>query len=388
MKHNNLAPALILVVEDEENLRRLFVQFLLREKYNVHEARNGEEAREMIARSDYDVVITDMQMHKMSGIDVLTTAKIKDPLTQVLIVTGFGSISTAVNAMQQGAYEYLTKPVQAEALVIKVKNALERRYLQQKLERQEKSLEEHHLLIERDLNLARQVQESLVPEFFSTQKLDVSVKYFPMIGLGGDFADIYQQSPGHVYFTVIDVTGHGIAAALVVNRVCNEWRKWALEGLHPSEILWRLNDFFIRTFHDTPLFLTIMLAECDLYEKTLRIAGSAHPDALLWRSSSKRFQHLEAQNIIIGFEHKRLAEFKEEETGLEPGDVLYLYTDGLIEAENEAGKPIGLENLQRLIKKHVQSPALQSSADIIDDLLNYSQGVVGDDMLILVAAFH
>ncbi len=387
MKQEHANTSLILVVEDEVNLRRLFVQFLLREKYSVHEADTGEMAKELIGQNNYDVIITDMQMRKLSGLDVLNAAKNRDPFTQVLIVTGFGSVATAVNAMQQGAYEYLTKPVQGEALVLKVRNALERRHLQQTLARQEKILDEHHLMIERDLGLARQVQASLVPEFFSTQKIDVGVKYIPMIGLGGDFADILEKRPGHVYFTVTDVTGHGIAAALVVNRVCSEWRKWAQEGLRPAQILCRLNAFFLRTFYDTPLFLTIMIIECDLNNGSIRFCGSAHPPALLWRHGLGRFQRLEAQNIIIGFEHKLESEFIEEELDVAKGDVLYLFTDGLCEAENQQGKPIGLDGLQRIIKRHTHAPVLQSASGILEDLLSFSHGAVEDDMLILVAAF-
>jgi len=213
-------------------------------------------------------------------------------------------------------------------------------------------------------------------------------KYLPMIGFGGDFADIFENTPGHVYFTVTDVTGHGIAAALVVNRVCNEWRKWVQEGLRPAQILWRLNNLFLRTFYDTSLFLTIMIVECDLNNGTIRFCGSAHPPALLWRQGQKRFQHLEAQNIIIGFEPKLESDFIEKEFLITKGDVLYLYTDGLSEAEDEKGKPIGFDGLQRIIRRHTSAPVLQSASGILEDVLRYSRGAVEDDMLILVAAFR
>lgn len=376
----------ILVVEDDPNLRRLFVEILRRDSYTVLEADSGEAAMTTIEAAKLDVVISDMQMQKLSGLDVLKEATRKDPYTQVIIITGFASVGTAVRAMREGAYEYLTKPVQPDALTIKVRNAIERRRLLLTLADQEKILQMHHEMIDRDLILARQIQASLVPSAFTTPGIDVGICYRPMIGLGGDFADLYLIDENRLYLVVIDVTGHGIAAALLVSRVCHEWRRAVQQAPDPAELLWRLNEFFIDTFYDTPLFLTIMAVEVDLQKKRLRYAGSAHPAALLLRDGQS-FTRLDSQNAIIGFARTEKTAFRSASMDYKPGDKLLLYTDGLVEAETAAGKIIGLQGLQRVIRQEGRgSSALATAKAIVDRVVEFSSAEPGDDMLMLAAS--
>ena len=378
----------ILVVEDEPSLRKLFVQVLRRESYTVLEADCGETALTMMENQPFDIVLSDMQMQKLSGLDVLQAAQQKDPNTQVIIITGYASVGTAVRAMRQGAYEYLTKPVQPEALALKVRNALERRQLLQTLSEQESALRTYHEMIERDLALARQVQASLVPSTFTTTRLDVGVCYVPMIGLGGDFADIYAVDDNKIYLTVIDVTGHGIAAALLVNRICHEWRRQVQRELDPAAMLWQLNEFFLSTFRDTPLFLTMMVVECDLRERTLRYAGSAHPAALLWHGQNGAFSRLDSQNTIIGFERTEPSAFRSTSVPYAAGDVLLLYTDGVIEAEDGQGKILGLEGAMRIIQRQGRRvPALRAASAIVDEVVRFTHNELGDDVLMMVSRF-
>ncbi|HNW60689.1 MAG TPA: SpoIIE family protein phosphatase [bacterium] len=376
----------LLVVEDDPHLRRLFVEILRRDAYHVLEAESGEAALAILERAACDVVISDMQMLQLSGLDVLHAAISKDANTQVIIVTGFASVGTAVRAMREGAYEYLTKPVQPEALSVKVRNACDRRRLLQTLAQHEAALAAHHEMIERDLLLARQVQTSLVPTTFTSALIDVGITYIPMIGLGGDFADIHVVDENKVYLTVIDVTGHGIAAALLVSRICHEWRRLLQSTPDPAEGLWQLNEFFMRSFADTPLFLTIMVVECDLKTKMLRFAGSAHPAALLWHSASQGFTRLDSQNAIIGFARTERSAFRSGCLRYQPGDTLLLYTDGVVEAESREGKILGLQGLQRVIRRQQRGEeARTTAASIIREVVEFTHTELGDDVLMMVA---
>jgi len=385
IKRPNHTNHTILVVEDDPNLRRLFVEILRRDSHIVLEADSGEAAMSKIEAFELDVVISDMQMQKLSGLDVLKAATRKDPNTQVIIITGFASVGTAVRAMREGAYEYLTKPVQPDALTIKVRNAIERRRLLITLAEQEKTLQMHHEMIDRDLILARQIQASLVPSNFTTDGIDIGIRYRPMIGLGGDFADFYRIDEERLYLVVIDVTGHGIAAALLVSRVCHEWRRAVQQAPGPGELLWQLNEFFIETFFDTPLFLTIMAVEVNLRQRRLRYAGSAHPAALLQRNG-QGFVRLDSQNAIIGFAQADKSTFHSASLTYKPGDNLLIYTDGLVEAETIGGKILGLQGLQRIIRQEARgSTALKTAEAIVDRVVEFTRAEPGDDMLMTVA---
>ncbi|MBI3592279.1 MAG: sigma-54-dependent Fis family transcriptional regulator [Nitrospirae bacterium] len=119
----------ILIAEDEEITLKHLVYTLKKEGYDVLGTRNGREALDKLSHERFDVLITDIKMPEMNGIELLEKAKEKDHEIEVLIITGFGSIGSAVEAMKKGAYEYITKPFDLDELILKVKNIHERKIL-------------------------------------------------------------------------------------------------------------------------------------------------------------------------------------------------------------------------------------------------------------------
>ena len=117
----------ILVVEDNDVLRGSVVQALVENGHNVSEVGDGEEATERLQEESYDVVLTDMRMPKKSGLEVLRFAKQVNDLTVAIVMTAFGTIESAVEAMKSGAYDYIQKPFELEELEVKINRALEHR---------------------------------------------------------------------------------------------------------------------------------------------------------------------------------------------------------------------------------------------------------------------
>ena len=103
-------PVKILIAEDEKNLRKVLVSELSAEGYDVVEADDGKKAVEVLQKDDYDVVLLDMNMPVLGGIEVLKKMKALEIPTEVIILTGNVTLTTAVEAMKLGAYDYLTKP--------------------------------------------------------------------------------------------------------------------------------------------------------------------------------------------------------------------------------------------------------------------------------------
>lgn len=119
----------ILVVDDEQSLREVLSIMLKRTGYAVTSAADGEEAIELLNKDIFDLVITDLRMPKIDGMEVLKAAKSASPETVVLLITAFASADSAVEAMKQGAYDYLTKPFQVDEVQLIIRNALEKRRL-------------------------------------------------------------------------------------------------------------------------------------------------------------------------------------------------------------------------------------------------------------------
>jgi len=121
--------ARILVVDDQRNMRATLAMMLRAQDHEVDEAPDGDKGIEMAVAQGYDLVITDLRMGARDGLDVLRRIKEAHALTEVIVMTAFGSIESAVEAMRLGAYDYIQKPFSEDELRAKVQRAVERRSL-------------------------------------------------------------------------------------------------------------------------------------------------------------------------------------------------------------------------------------------------------------------
>ena len=120
----------ILIIDDEKNIREGLAAALEMDGYNTAVAENGEKGLEFVNKGDIDLVITDLRMPGISGEEVLQKITAEIPGLPVIVLTGHGSIDSAVSAMHSGAYDFLTKPLNLEHLSLVVKRALKNRELQ------------------------------------------------------------------------------------------------------------------------------------------------------------------------------------------------------------------------------------------------------------------
>lgn len=116
----------ILIVEDDESLRSILCELMTGQGYRVSEAESAKKAISLLENDIFDLVLTDQSLGDTSGLDVLTTCKRLHPETEVIVMTAFAAVQTAVKAMQEGAWDYITKPFKNEELLLKVGKALER----------------------------------------------------------------------------------------------------------------------------------------------------------------------------------------------------------------------------------------------------------------------
>ncbi len=377
--------ASILLVDDDKNILLFLKAILSKTPHDVTSVLGGKKALEAMEQSEYDLIVSDLQMPDIDGLKILKETKEKYPNTEVLILTGYGSIKTAVKAMKSGAFEYLSKPVDLDEFKFKVEQALHHREMRLKLEANERELEEYHSMLERDLKLSTQVQESLVPRPLDNDRIEISVKHLPMIGVGGDFADIYYDGKRFVYLNLIDVTGHGITAALLVNRVCSELRKLIREELNPNEIIFHLNNFIFDVFYRTGMFLTMYSCMIDLQEFKCIYCGAAHPPLLLWKHDTEEIIQLNSQNTIVGFEPIDISNIHQNEINIQQGDKLVLYTDGLTEFEGKPNSALGIEGLIKIIKKNIHEKTSHMPEKIIQELNGNRKKKMSDDIFVIVA---
>lgn len=120
----------ILVVDDEESIREFLEIMLKKEGYEVTLAEDGQKAKDLLTKKTFDMIISDLQMPNVTGIELLKHVKESYPDTVFMLITAFGTTETAVEAMKMGAYDYLTKPFKIDEVRMNIQNALRSRNLE------------------------------------------------------------------------------------------------------------------------------------------------------------------------------------------------------------------------------------------------------------------
>jgi PAS domain S-box-containing protein len=141
----------ILVVDDEEIIRITLSGFLMKDNHDVQVAEDADQAIELFAKTDFDVVVSDIILPRMTGVDLLKAIRKISPSVQVIMMTGMPTIETASESLRAGAFDYLYKPIRKDAILKTVRNALKVKLLEEQNLKHQEELE--HLVEERTRSL-------------------------------------------------------------------------------------------------------------------------------------------------------------------------------------------------------------------------------------------
>ena len=119
----------ILIIDDEKAIRKTLGEILAYEGYKIEDAENGEEGLKKLKEKSYDVVLCDIKMPKVDGLEFLEKAKEINPDVPIIMISGHGTIETAVEAVKKGAFDYVAKPPDLNRLLITIRNAMDKQTL-------------------------------------------------------------------------------------------------------------------------------------------------------------------------------------------------------------------------------------------------------------------
>ena len=159
----------ILIIDDEEDLRKLLTKLLALEGHRILEAGDVKSAQEILNKEDLQVVITDVKLPDASGIDLIPRIKALDPFTEIIVLTAYGTIHDGVRAIKEGAFDYITKGDEDNKIVPIVERAMEKAQMQQRIEQLEKKVEEKFnfenitgdsIILKEAIDIAKKVAET------------------------------------------------------------------------------------------------------------------------------------------------------------------------------------------------------------------------------------
>ncbi len=397
----------ILIVDDEISILKL-LRYTFEPDYRVLTASNGAEGLEVLEKEDVSLIIADQRMPGMSGAEFLEKSIAIRPHAIRMVLTGFTDIETAIQAINSGqVYRYLTKPWEDDDLRLNVKRALETYDLRQanlrlvgqlreanenleekvrirtaELERANVKLREAHARLEQDLALAERIQRTLVPAPVRRNDLEIETVYRPMIGIGGDYAHTRLLNDG-VSLAVCDVTGHGIAASGVANRVHMELERLVGTGASPSETLREMNRFVYKQFAELGMYMTMVIGRLSLPSRRLLWSAAGHPPSLLWRKEEGTCERLHVSAPVLGLEPELRGGVEQAGTEMAPGDRLIFYTDGLNEARDAHGQLFGVDRLEKLFQERANLPLADMARALVEGVDAFREGPARDDIILL-----
>ena len=334
----------ILSVDDEQDLEALLTQYFRRKirkgEYEFSFAHNGLEAlRMMLDHPDFDIILSDINMPEMDGLTLLTKInEMRNPALKCIIVSAYGDMENIRTAMNHGAFDFATKPIDMEDLERTIEKAVEQISFIKEAQKEHHQLEE----IQYDLNVAREIQQSILPKqfppFTQYKQFDLYATMSAAKAVGGDFYDFFLVDDNHLGFTIADVSDKGIPAAIFMAISRTVIRATALRQLSPAVCMKESNDLLCRESVNG-MFVTTFYAILNIHTGDVVYCNGGHNRPVWIRKNDKVSLLPMTGGMALGVV-PGLA-YKEQSLKLEAGDSLFLYTDGISEAMNLRNEQYG-----------------------------------------------
>ena len=354
----------ILSVDDEQQMASLMRQYFRRKirsgEYEFLFAYNGREALELLAqRPDIDIILSDINMPEMDGLTLLSKIhEKKNPAQRVVMVSAYDDMRNIREAMNKGAFDFATKPIDMEDLSLTIEKAIA------EIEYVRKSQQEHDQLesLKNDLAVARDLQQYILPQTFppfpeACDKIDIAASMKAAKNIGGDFYDFFRLDSDRIALVIADVCGKGIPAALfmavsrtpaalfmAVSRTVI--RSKGTADASAAECMQESNKL-LSAYSVDAMFVTVFYAIYDLNTGLLTYSNAGHTYPYLIKSDGSTEQIPSTRSPLLGL--FAAAQYKEDSIQLNHGDMLFMYTDGVSEAMNPDREELGNERLTGIL---------------------------------------
>ena len=342
-------PYKILVVDDEPDLQPLILQRMRRPirsgKYVFTFAQNGVEALQKLnADPDIDMVVSDINMPQMDGLTLLEQIPSVNPNIRSVIISAYGDMQNIRTAMNRGAFDFVTKPLDFKDLRHTIA-----RTLRNLVEWREALASRDQLVVlQNELDVASKIQQSILPtEFPQHENYGIHASMEPARNVGGDFYDILTLERDHIGLAIADVSDKGVPASLFMMSSRTLLKGTAIGLPQPGDVLSDVNDLLYEE-NETAMFVTVFYAVYSPMTGEMTYANGGHnPPLLIHADGSSEFVP-QIGGIALGIAQG--IPFPQKTLTLQRGDTLLLYTDGVTEAMNAESEEFGVERLQTIFR--------------------------------------
>ncbi|MFH1846986.1 MAG: PP2C family protein-serine/threonine phosphatase [Candidatus Omnitrophota bacterium] len=245
-----------------------------------------------------------------------------------------------------------------------------------------KEIEGKSTQMRKELEWATKIHKTIIPDSISNDRVDMAVSYLPVYYMGGDYVKFEFLKDDRVIFIITDVTGHGVSAALLVNRIHAEFEQLTKEGKDPGILLKELNEFIKEDFEGSDMYLSAFCGLIDFKKMSMLYSNYGHPIQYLYSRKDSQLHRLVPQASLLGLPIEDNNVYQDD-IDISAGDKVLLFTDGIIETVNKEGEEYGTEKLENFLKHNHQLPSDEFNNQLLDDVKTFKHGKFKDDICLL-----
>ena len=391
----------VLLIEDNPGDARL-IQLMLAEEgggfFEVETVDSLQAALERLAEGDIGIVLSDLSLPDSHGLNTFLQLHARAQRVPILVLSGLNDTTVAVQAVHEGAQDYLIKgQVDAQLLSRAMRYAIERKRMTEQLGRYAEELRTKNAQLEADFNMAREIQEIFLPHQYPNfphwakpeeSALHFSHRYLPAAAVGGDFFDILAISDTVAGVFLCDVMGHGMRAALVTAIMRGLVEELLPVAGDPGRFLTEVNrslHAILRRTRD-PFLATAFYLVADVSVGELRFANAGHPSPLFVDRTAGLVEPLKRRDPrhgpALGLFNKAL--YPTGRCPMAVQDLVLLFTDGLYEVDGVNHEEFGQDRLIQAVRARLKRPTGQLLDELLDEIQRFSgQQDFEDDVCIV-----
>jgi len=373
-----MAAIKLLSVDDEEQIEFLLKQFFRRKirsgEYEFFFAHNGVEGLKVLQEHpDIEIILCDINMPVMDGLEMLAKVnEMQNPALRVIMVSAYGDLENIRLAMNDGAFDFATKPIDMDDLDRTIEKAIKQIDFVHQSQKEHKKLEG----LEKDLAAANEIQQFILPRVFppfpeDSDKFDLYASMEAAKDIGGDFYDFFRIDDDHIALVIGDVCGKGIPAALFMAVSRTFIRSVGMQFEHVGECMTNVNRLLASSSVDY-MFVTVFYAIYDIRTGLLTYCNGGHNPPYLLHANGTTEALPVSDNLIVGA--LKGIKFKENTLQLDHGDTLVMYTDGVTEAMRPPREVFGTKRFSDTLSSLVG----KRSQEVVETVKAHLAGFIGD----------
>jgi sigma-B regulation protein RsbU (phosphoserine phosphatase) len=373
----------VLIADDQPDLIDALRLLLKAEGIQIEAVHSPDAAIAAVERGEFDLLLMDLNYtgdttSGREGIDLLSRIQTVDSLLPVVVMTGWGSVDLAVEAMRRGVRDFVQKPWDNQQLISTLRTEIEQgRERRLRTQREQREFEEAR-------RIQRQLLPSTLPQF---DGWELASSWQPALGVGGDCFDALALGPTRLGLCIADVVGKGIPAALLMSNLQAAVRAFATETTDPQELCAQVNRILCGHIAEGR-FISFWYCVIDTDTGDLTYSNAGHYPPVLARVDGAA-ERLSTGGAVLGVFPD--SHYEQHRVSLAAGDRLVLFTDGITEAravDRTTDEEFGEERLVQLTLEHraCSAPALQ--ARLTEAVASFTGGRFDDDATLIVVAAH